>query len=476
MKVYEIMPHTETRDCMASKWIGDRRFYKSVMIVALPIIVQNAITTFVNMLDNIMVGQTGTLPMSAVSISNQLMMVLNLLIIGTVNAASIFSAQYYGKEDYKGMKDCLHFKLYFSLFFVTMGIIIFRVFGDRLLLLYMDESVNSAADIATTLSLAHDYLNIIMIQTIPFAIAVSCGSIIREAGNTVLSMRASIVAVALNFVGNYVLIFGHFGFPKLGVIGAAIATVFARFVEMAIILIGEYRMRDQYPFFHKLFADPLIPGSLLKKIAVKGSPLIANEVLWSIGIAAISQCYSTRGLESIAAINISSTVNTVFMIANMAIGMSISIIIGPKLGAGDFEDAVSTEYKLIGMALFFNLILGIIMFATAPLFPLVYNTTDHVRTLAGIFLRIMACMLPAQALYNACYFTLRAGGRTMMTFMFDSGFTCAINFPIAFMLTRFTSLPIVTIYLIIQLIDIPKATVGSILLKKGVWLNNIINE
>ena len=461
---------------MESKWIGDSRFYRNVMIVALPIIVQNAITTFVNMLDNIMVGQTGTLPMSAVSISNQLMMVLNLLIIGTINAAGIFSAQFFGKEDYKGMRDCLHFKLYFSLSFTLLGILIFKVFGDRLLMLYMDTSVNSAADIATTLELAHKYLNIIMIQAIPFAMAMSFGSAVREAGNTVLSMRASIVAVATNFIGNYVLIFGHFGFPQLGVVGAAIATVFARFVEMAIILIAEYRMRDRYPFFHHLFNDPMIPSALLKKIAVKGSPLILNEVLWSIGIAAVSQCYSTRGLEAIAAINISSTVTTVFMIANMAIGMSISIIIGPKLGAGDFEDAVSTEYKLIGMALFFNFVLGILMFATAPLFPQVYNTTEHVRALAGTFLRIMACMMPAQALYNACYFTLRAGGRTMMTFMFDSGFTCAVNFPVAFILTRFTALPIVTIYLIIQLIDIPKATVGSILLKKGVWLNNIINE
>ncbi len=461
---------------MESKWIGDRRFYETVMIVALPIIVQNAITTFVNMLDNIMVGQTGTLPMSAVSISNQLMMVLNLLIIGTVNAAGIFSAQFYGKEDYKGMKDCLHFKVYFSLLFSFLGILIFRMFGDRLLLLYMSSSVNSAADIATTLELAHDYLNIIMIQVIPFGLAMSFGSAIRDTGNTVLSMRASIVAVLINFIGNYALIFGHFGFPRLGVIGAAVATVFARFVELAVILIGEYRTREKYPFFRGLFEDLPVPASLLKKIAVKGTPLIANEVLWSIGIAGISQCYSTRGLEAIAAINISSTITNVFMIANMAIGMSIAIIIGPKLGAGEFDDAVSTEYKLIGMALFFNTILGIILFATAPLFPQVYNTTDAVRSLAGSFLRIMACMLPAQALYNACYFTLRAGGKTMMTFMFDSGFTCAVNFPVAFVLTRFTALPVLTIYLVIQLIDIPKATVGSILLKKGVWINNIIND
>ena len=461
---------------MASKWIGDKHFYKTVMIVALPIIIQNAITTFVNMLDNIMVGQTGTLPMSAVSISNQLMMILNLLIIGTVNAAGIFSAQFYGKEDYKGMKDCLHFKLYFSLLFTFLGIFIFRVFGDKLLLLYMDSSVNSAADIATTLELAHEYLNIIMVQAVPFAIAMSFGSAIRDTGNTVLSMRASVAAVLVNFVGNYVLIFGKFGFPQLGVIGAAIATVASRFVEMAIILIGEYRTRDRYPFFHGLFEDLAVPAGLLKKIAVKGSPLIANEVLWSIGIAAVSQCYSTRGLEAIAAINISSTITNVFMIANMAIGMSIAIIIGPKLGAGEFEDAVSTEYKLIGMALFFNAILGVLLFFTAPLFPQVYNTTEAVRALAGNFLRIMACMLPAQALYNACYFTLRAGGKTMMTFMFDSGFTCLVNFPVAFVLTRFTALPILTIYLIVQLIDIPKATVGSILLKKGIWLNNIIND
>ena len=255
-----------------------------VMAVSLPLVIQQFISTFVSLLDNIMVGQVGTLAMSAVSVSNQLLTVVNLAIIGSVNAAGIFSAQYFGKDDMEGMQACLRFKIYIALLFSTVGLFIFSFFGQNLVGLYLHEGINDAASIAVTAKYAIDYIDIMLVGLIPFAITMAFGSSMRDTGKTVLVMVSSLISVAVNFCLNYCLIFGHFGFPKLGVEGAAIATVIARYVEMAVVLYGSVRHKhDYYPYVPNLFHKLSVPFDLVEKIIKKGTPLIMNEICWSMG-------------------------------------------------------------------------------------------------------------------------------------------------------------------------------------------------
>ena len=459
---------------MLKRYIGDKHFYKVVFTVAAPIVVQNAVSCFVSLLDNIMVGQVGTLPMSGVSVTNQLLNIYNLGIFGSVTGVSLFGAQYAGRKDNDGMRYCLRFKLIISSLVTIAAILLFTLFGNQLIHLFMDSGVNTAEQINETAGYAEQYMHIMLIGLIPFGISQSLSATVRETGETTLPMISSIVAVIVNFCFNLVLIFGYLGFPKLGIAGAAIATVISRFAELLVLLIGVYRSRDYFVFFQGVFQNFTIPAHLVKEIIKRGTPLVMNELLWSMGIAAIAQCYSTRGLNGVAAYNISNTVQSIFFTVCIGMGTAISIIVGQKLGAGKNEEAVAIDRQIIFLSFCLCVGLGIILYISSPLFPLLYNTSSEVRGLAVELLRIQAVFFPVVAVYNCTYFTLRSGGKTIITFLFDSVSTCLMSFPLAFILTRFTNLDLPLVFTFIQAADLLKVAVGLFLVNRKVWVHNLV--
>lgn len=457
------------------KWVGTPEFYRRVLYIAVPLIIQQIITSFVNMLDNIMVGQTGTLPMSAVSISNQLITIFNLAVFGSVSAASIFGAQFFGKQDHDGVRHCLRFKIAAESLICFLFISVFLLFGGNLVSLFLSPAANTPENIAATLSYALTYIRIMLIGFVPFALSQCISSSMREAGETRLPMAASIVAVAINFCGNSILIFGLFGFPALGAAGAAIATVISRFAELAVILSGAMRSRERFPFFRHVMRGFSIPLPLVRNIILRGLPLIANEILWSVGMAAIAQCYSVRGIDAVASYNITTTIENLFFVFNIAIGDCISIMVGQQLGGGHTEEAIETDRRLIVFATLVSLCLGTVLFFSAPLFPRFYNTSDAIRADAAGMLRIYGLTLWISAIYNASYFTMRSGGKTVITFLFDSVGTIAVSFPAAFLLAHFTGLGIISMYLILHLIDLYKVVLGLFLVHRRIWVNDLVS-
>lgn len=460
---------------MLKKYIGDKQFYKSVLAVAVPIMVQNGITNFVSLLDNIMVGQTGTEQMSGVAIANQLMFVFNICIFGAIAGAGIFSAQYFGCGDDKGVQNTFRLKIIICFVMTALGAIVLGAGGDKLIGLFLHEG-SDQGDIATTLHYSKQYLQILMISMLPFAIEQAYSSTLRESGETVLPMKAGIVAVLVNLCLNYLLIFGKFGFPALGVQGAAIATVIARFIEMGIIIGWTHIHKEKNKFIVNVYKDIKIPSHLVSKVLGKGTPLMLNELLWASGQAVLVQCYSVRGLSVVAALNISSTLTNIFNIVFIATGSTISIIIGQLLGAGKMKEAKETSGKLILFTEACCFLLGIILAFFSLFFPDIYNTHEEVKTLASSFILVSAIGLPIHAFMNSCYFMLRSGGKTGITFLFDSVFVWVTSIPIAFFLSRYTQMSIVLIFFICQMADLIKCIIGVVLIKKGVWLQNIITD
>ena len=440
------------------KLIGSKGFYKMVLAICIPIVIQNGFTNLASLLDNIMIGQLGTLSMSGVSITNQLLQVFNVTIFGAMSGPGIFMAQFYGKKNKEGVENCFRIKLIIGIIITLLAIFLFYTFGQQLISLYLNDGM--------------DYLKIMIIGLIPFVITQVYSSSLRETGNTVLPMIASVVAVIVNFCINYILIFGHFGFPQLGVTGAAIGTVVSRVVEMSINIVGGYRNT----YLKEAMVLKKVPLSLTKEMLKRGLPLLCNEILWSISIALISQSYSTRGIIAVAAINITTTVTNFFMIVCYAMGNSISIVVGQQLGAGEIEKAKDYDLKMLFMNFVMCLAIGIVLFNVSSLIPQIYNTSLEVKALASQLLKIAACMLPIISIYYSSYFTMRAGGKTFLTFLFDSGYTFVFTFMSALLLTRLTSLPILTIYLLVQCVDIPKATLGLVLVRKGIWVHNIVSD
>ena len=451
------------------KLIGSKGFYKMVLAICIPIVIQNGFTNLASLLDNIMIGQLGTLSMSGVSITNQLLQVFNVTIFGAMSGPGIFMAQFYGKKNKEGVENCFRIKLIIGIIITLLAIFLFYTFGQQLISLYLNDN---PTDSLKTLNYGMDYLKIMIIGLIPFVITQVYSSSLRETGNTVLPMIASVVAVIVNFCINYILIFGHFGFPQLGVTGAAIGTVVSRVVEMSINIVGGYRN----VYLKEAMVLKKVPLSSTKEMLKRGLPLLCNEILWSISIALISQSYSTRGIIAVAAINITTTVTNFFMIVCYAMGNSISIVVGQQLGAGEIEKAKDYDLKMLFMNFVMCLAIGIVLFNVSSLIPQIYNTSLEVKALASQLLKIAACMLPIISIYYSSYFTMRAGGKTFLTFLFDSGYTFVFTFMSALLLTRLTSLPILTIYLLVQCVDIPKATLGLVLVRKGIWVHNIVSD
>lgn len=461
---------------MRSRYIGDRAFYKRVITIVIPIIVQNGITNFVSLLDNIMVGQVGTLPMSGVSIVNQLLFVFNLCIFGATAGAGIFTAQFQGSGDTQGIRSTFRFKILICLGIALVGGVLFAVADTPLISPFLKGDGNPA-DAAAILDYGRAYLKMMLPGLLPFAITNAYAGTLKETGETVVPMLGGIAATLVNLVLNYILIFGHFGAPEMGVEGAALATVISRFAELAIVAGWTHRHTEKNPFIVGAYRSMAVPAGLLRSITVKGMPLLANELLWSTGMTFLNQCYSTCGLDVVPALNISSTLFNLTSVVFMSMGVADGILMGQMLGASAPEAEVRDHSrKLIAISIASGVLFGALTVALSGAFPHIYNTSYEVRRLATRLILIAALFMPFDALANAAYFILRSGGQTYITFLFDSGFVWVVMVPLAFVLNRFAHMAIIPLYLICQSTNMLKGGLGAIFLKQGKWIQNLAIE
>ncbi|MCR5404723.1 MAG: MATE family efflux transporter [Butyrivibrio sp.] len=452
---------------------GDEAFYRRVAMVVVPMIIQNTLSNIVGLLDNVMVGQVGTIPMSSVAIVNQILFIFYLCIWGSLAGAGIFSTQFFGKGDMDGVRYSIRFKLLTAITIFTIAIAVLYFGSEALVSLYISEDT-SAVDRAATLQHGVSYLNIMLFGLVPFSLTQVYASAMRESGKTTLPMVASMIAMVVNFIFNGLLIFGLFGLPRLGVLGAAVATVISRFTELFIVVFGAHRKGSRYPFFNGLYRGFMIPARLIWPILSKTLPLLANEFLWSLAQATLLQAYSVRGIAVIAAMNISGTISQIFNEVFLSIGNSAGIIIGQELGADRLVSARRTAWRMASLSVMSTVVMGSLLAAAAPFIPQIYNTEAEIKLLATRFIWVVACCMPLNSYANVSYFTMRSGGKTAVTFVFDSCFAWLISVPVAFCLSRFTSLPALNVFIIVSGLEFIKCVIGFLLVRSGVWVKNIV--
>ncbi len=462
-----------SRGRLRERMFGDRDFYEQVVAVVVPIIIQNTVSNVVSLLDNVMVGRVGTLQMSAVAIVNQLLFVFNLCIFGGLAGAGIFATQYAGAHDDKGVRDCFRVKWMIALSMLACALVVLIAFPKRLIGMYLAQET-AQADAAAALGFGMDYLTVMLWGLLPFGVSQVYASTLREVGETRLPMFASVAAILVNLVFNYFLIFGKCGFPELGVTGAAIATVLSRYVETAIIMVYTHMKSHHFGFIRGAYRSLRVPKPLMISILRRGTPLLVNEFLWSSGMAVLLQCYSVRGLDVVAACNIATTVSNLFKVVFLSMGNAVAIMVGQALGANDIERAKNCTWRLMTLSVGSNLIMATLLALFAPAIPNIYNTEPHVRQIATQLIYVVAVMMPAYSFSHCCYFTLRSGGKTIITFLFDSVFTWCVNVPAAWLLAYKTGLGIVPLYFGVQALEMVKVVVGFVLVKKGVWIHNIV--
>ena len=459
-------------DKLKKKFIGSKEFYRAVLAITIPMIIQNGISNFVNLLDNIMVGSLGTEQMSGVAIVNQFTFVFILLVFGAVSGAGIFTAQFHGSGDKENVRHTFRAKLLINLIVSIVGVSVFLIFQESFIGMFLHES-ESSGDLALTMECGKEYLKWIVIGLVPFAFGQAYASTIRETGNTVIPMIASVSAVITNLVLNALLIYGLWFFPELGVAGAAIATTISRFVELAILVIYSHTHKTECYFVDGAFKNFRIPGELMGQIATKGLPIMANEFLWSLSITIRNQCYATRGLDVVAAVNIAFTIINLMNVVFLSLGSSIAIIVGNQLGAGKIEEAKDSAYKMIAFSIFGASCMSILQVAISPFFPMIYETSDNVRHIATFIIIASACAAPFNAFSHACYFTLRSGGKAAATFIFDSGYAWALVIPAAFLISRLTDWSFQVIFITVLLIEALKCIMGVIMVKGESWAKQL---
>ncbi len=458
---------------MFQKLFGDKAFFRRVAGVAVPVVIQYTITNFVSLLDNIMVGMVGTFQMSGVAIVNQLMFIFNLCIFGAMAGAGIFTAQFHGSGDCQGVRRTFRFKMMAGLVIALGGIALFYFAGSTLVGLYL-QSDSDPAEAAQTLTYGLEYLGIMLIGLVPFAVSNAYSSTLRETGQTAVPMIGSVCAVLTNLVLNYILIFGHFGAPAMGVRGAAIATVISRFLELAIVVLWTHLNTEKNPFISGAYRSAYIPASLLKNIFVKGMPLLLNEFLFATGTALVNQCYSVRGLDVVAAFNISATIYNLASVMYLSMGTVIGIIMGQMMGAGNSKQEVRTAHRrLTALAVGSCAVFSVLLLALSVPFPMIYNTTDSVRSLATQLILVSAAVMPLHAYIHAVYFAMRSGGKTMITFFFDCGSIWLGSLPLAFVLSRFTAIPIVPLYILCSCVEAVKCIIGFFIIRSDSWIKNL---
>lgn len=461
------------KESFRKKYFGDRAFYKMIMAIAFPIIIQSLMTNAVNLLDNVMVGRLGTDQMTGVAIVNQLFFVFNLAVFGGMSAAGIFSAQYFGQKNHKGVQNVFRLKIIIAIALIAISLTVFLLLYSPLLHAFLHDG-SSSGNIAATYSYAKIYLFIMLIGIPPFIISNAYSTTLKEASHTFIPMVAGVCAVLVDVVFNYILIFGKLGFPALGVAGAAIATGMSRYIECFILIIYTHTHSATFEFIKGVYRSLKVPLSLVKNVAIKGTPILVNELMWSLGLTIQTQAFSTRGLAAIGAMNINNTVSNVFNIVFVTMGTTIAIVIGQLLGAGKLKEAKDTNRKMAVFSVLTAIGISVILLILAPIFPHIYNTTDEIRYLATRFIFVFAFVTPFNSYTNAAYFALRSGGKTVITFLFDSCFIWVVNVPISLCLAHFTNLHIIYIFAIVNCLEACKAFIGFSLIKRDVWLNTIV--
>lgn len=455
-------------------FLGDWAFYKTVLGIAVPVIIQNTITNLVNLLDNIMVGQLGSAQMSGVSVANQLIFIFYLCIFGGLAGPGIYGAQFYGAGDTKGLRSSFRLKVWISGILVGLATLVFILWPAQLIGLFTEGSGDQALAQQILLH-GQEYLQVTIFGFVPFALSMSYATTFRETGETVLPMKASIAAVLTNLVGNWLLIFGNLGFPAWGVRGAAIATVFSRVVELAVLVNAAHR-GTRFSFFHHIWRTLRVPLNLMRDILKKGFPLLMNEAFWSMGMVTFNWALSLRSLMILGAMSISSTITQLFNVFFFSIGNAVAVMVGHSLGAGKLKKAREEVWKLMFLAFSLCILVGGILFSLSGVFPKLYPVEDEIRSLAAGFIAIAALLMPIHAITHCSYFTLRSGGSTLITFVFDSLYTWLILIPVTLALVYFTKLPPLPLMALAQSTNIIKAAAGLALVRGGRWQQNIVKR
>lgn len=447
-----------------NKYFGNKTFNFMVLSVAIPIMLQNLVTTSVSLVDSLMVGQLGDAAIGGVAAVNRFFMIMNFGTFGVVNAAGIFIAQYFGAKNEERMKESFRFSIWGAYVIILPFFLIALFFPREILHFFTQDEI-----LIETGAL---YLRYACYTFLPLgcSIAVSCA--MRCIGEAKIPLFISVISVLTNTFFNYCLIFGHFGFPCLGVVGAALATLIARLLEL-LLLLTALKIGD-FPFKSKITQLHHIPFSLIKQITYKAAPLCLNEILWSAGNAMILKLYGTRGSHVLSGYAITTTTTDIFFTLFSGMAVATTVMVSQPLGANQLEKAKENGYHMIGFSISVAVMFAVLMFGMSFIVPYLYSSaSSDVLLVAQKMIHVQALCFILYTINTQNYFIVRAGGDTKSTLIMDSCFMWICNIPLLAIIAYFTQIDIFLMYLIGQSCELFKMILSTSLLRKEKWVVNL---
>lgn len=444
----------------------DREFFKNLLILAIPIILQNLIGASLNLLDNLMIGSLGENAIASTGIANQYYMLYYNSTNGIVMGAGIFMAQYWGKKDVKSIYKFMGISLLFSLFTAFLFVIGGVFFSENIMGIFTKEKIVS--------DLGKNYLAAVAPSYIFTSISLTYAMALRSAGYTKIPMYASLIGLIFNGVLNYIFIFGKLGIPALGVTGAALGTTVARFMEMSFILHTIY-MRDKNIIAGKLSEMFVFTKDLITKFIKTATPVVFNDVMWIGGITVYFIAYSKLGTNATATMQISNTINNAFNIFAIGIAIASSIVIGNKIGAGEEKEAkeVAIKINIFGIAL--GVLVGVIFFIASPFIPLMFKITPETKANVITVLKIMSVLVPVRFFGIVQIIgVLRGGGDVVYAILVELIAVWGIGVPLSFIGAVYLNYPITIVYALTCLEE-PFKMISTIpRLLSGKWIRNLV--
>ncbi|UTC62861.1 MATE family efflux transporter [Treponema sp. OMZ 787] len=443
---------------------SDKSFLKNLFIIAVPIILQNFISSFVNILDTIMIGRLGTVELAAVGLGNQLFFLLNLILYGIGSGGMVFTAQFWGKKDFNGLQKTFAISLIVAVFFSTLFTLACTIFPKEILSLYSKD--------AAVIEKGVDYLSISAFCFLPFAVNFIFMITLRSIEKVRVAVAATLVSLFVNLILNAVLIFGLFGFPALGVKGAAIATVASRAAELLILF--SVTKKKKYPILGKIKNHFDFDLKFIRQYFTIVMPVLINESLWSLGITFHHKIFAGIGTFAYASYNITNTVSMLTWVIFIGFGNGVSVLIGKKIGEKNYDEAKTYAAKVSIFVPFVAIFVGAMLIPISYLTPIFFNVEKIVlETVMKLFI-ILACCYPLKA-FNMCMLVgiLRAGGDTRFGIICDTAVMWCVSIPLAYFLSVYTSIPAWGIYICLFSEEPFKALLGLWRIRSGKWLRSV---
>ncbi|WOO87822.1 MATE family efflux transporter [Mollicutes bacterium LVI A0039] len=442
----------------------DKVFFKSALIIATPIVLQQLVSSLAQLIDNLMVGSINGQAIAGVGAVNSIFFVLMTASFGISEGASIFIAQQYGAGKKEKIANSLAISITIILIIAGIALTIINIYDEQFIKLFInDVDSNSLA----ALEYGMKYLNVLVWGYWIMMLNNVLGSSFRAVGNTKIPMAAGMIAVITNTCLNLILI------PKFGVEGAAFATVCSRIIEFAILFVILKRVQTVFVFGLKSFTT--VKLAQVKQITKKMMPLTLNECLWGLGTSTLMALYGARSINDLASIQITYTIANLLFVAMAGFGVAVSVLIGQKLGQGNFEEAIENSKKLLALGSIVGLVFLVIAQIISFIIPLLYGNVDPIiQVQSANLLRIIGLVYPVYIITVTFFFTLRAGGDTVGVLIMDAGTVWLLSIPVGFILVNYTSAPIYLIFIGVQSFEIFKMLIGFYRYRKNNWVQNIV--